>query len=139
MRLQWRPLIPGGHDPELIWGSILVLASVLGGAWLSLGIPTPLCPLHALSEIPCPTCGTTRAAGALLHGDMQAALINNPLMTAALLAAAVYVLYAAAVVIGRLPRIRIGALSSTEARMIRALAILLISANWLYLLCCKRN
>lgn len=107
---------------------------MLGGAWLSLGLPTPLCPLHALTEIPCPTCGSTRAASALLLGDLNTALIRNPLMTAALLAAVLYLLYAAVVVIGRLPRVRIESLSPTEARMIRVLAILLIAANWGYLI-----
>ena len=55
-------------------------------------------------------------------------------MAAALLAAAVYLLYAAVVIIGRLPRLRIEALSPTETRAIRVLAILLIAANWLYLI-----
>lgn len=134
MKLHWRPPIPGGHDPELIWGSLLILAAVLGDAWLSLGLPTPLCPLHAFCKIPCPTCGSTRAADALLHGDVKTAFIHNPLMAAALLAAAVYLLYAAVVIIGRLPRLRIEALSPTETRAIRVLAILLIAANWLYLI-----
>lgn len=134
MRLQWRPPIPGGDDPELIWGSLLLAAALLGAAWLSLGIPTPLCPLHALSEIPCPTCGTTRAAGALLHGDFKTALLFNPLTTAVFLAAALYVCYAAAVVVGRLPRIRIKSLSPTEACVISGMAIFLIAANWAYLL-----
>lgn len=134
MKLQLRPPIPGGRDPELLWGSVFLVAALLGTVWLSSGIPTPLCPLHALSGIPCPTCGSTRAAGALLHGDLKTALTHNPLMIVAFLAAALYVCYAAAVVVCRLPRIRIKSLSPTEARVIRALAIFLIAANWFYLL-----
>ena len=139
MNLRWRPPIPGGSDPELIWGTILLLAAVLGGSWLSLGLPTPLCPLHALGGIPCPTCGSTRAAGALLHGDVNIAFSYNPLMSAVFLGATLYVLYAAVVIIGRLPRLRLESLSPTEALVIRVLAILLIATNWLYLLLLGRN
>lgn len=133
MRLQLRPPIPGGRDHELMWGSLLLIAALLGAAWLSLGLPTPLCPLHALSGIPCPTCGTTRAASALLHGDISRALAWNPLTALALAFAALYVLYAAAVVIGKLPRLR-WEVSCAESRWIRIFAILLIAANWAYLL-----
>ena len=98
------------------------------------GFPTPLCPLHALSGIPCPTCGTTRAATALLHGDFKTPFLLNPLMAGSLMASGLYVVYAAVVVIGQLPRVRIESITLSEARMIRVLAILLIAANWLYLL-----
>lgn len=134
MRFHRRPLIPGGHDPELLWGSILFLAALLGTVWLASGIPTPLCPLHSLSGIPCPTCGTTRAAGALLHGDVKAAFIRNPLMTAVFLAAVLYIVYAAVVVIGRLPRPRWTTPSRTESYWIRISAIALIASNWVYLI-----
>jgi hypothetical protein len=39
------------------------------------------CPLHALTGIPCPTCGATRAASALAHGNVVAAFAWNPLAT----------------------------------------------------------
>lgn len=134
MRIHLRPPIPGGRDHELMWGSLLLIAALLGAAWLSLGLPTPLCPLHALSGIPCPTCGATRAAEALLHGDVNMSVTQNPLITAAVPAAALYVGYAAVVVIGRLPRFTIGSITTREARMMSALAIILIAANWAYLL-----
>jgi hypothetical protein len=139
VKLQLRPQIPGGDDPELLWGSILLLAALLGTVWLSSDFPTPLCPLHALSGIPCPTCGTTRAATALLHVDFKTAFLLNPLMAGSLMAAGLYVVYAAVVVIGRMPRARIESVTRSEARVIRVLAILLIAANWLYLVCPKRT
>jgi hypothetical protein len=55
------------------------------------------------------------------------------------MAAGLYVVYAAVVVIGRMPRVRIESVARSEARMIRALAIVLIAANWLYLLCPRRT
>lgn len=42
-------------------------------AWL------PKCPLHWLTGWHCPGCGSTRAAHALLHGDVGRAMANNPL------------------------------------------------------------
>jgi hypothetical protein len=43
------------------------------------------CPFLALTGLPCPTCGTTRAALALSHGHLAAAFAANPLAAAALL------------------------------------------------------
>ncbi|MFA7343710.1 MAG: DUF2752 domain-containing protein [Terrimicrobiaceae bacterium] len=37
------------------------------------------CGFHAMSGLPCPLCGGTRAARAVLHGDLQAAAYLNPL------------------------------------------------------------
>jgi len=37
------------------------------------------CPLRALTGIPCPTCGMTRAARLALHGDFTAATRMHPL------------------------------------------------------------
>lgn len=139
MRFQWRPPIPGGRDPELIWGSILAASALIAAIWLKLGLPTPLCPLHALSGIPCPTCGATRAVAALLHGEIARAIILNPLMTALLLGAALYVCYAAVVVLGRLPRLRWEPLTKTEANLARFAAMVLLATNWMYLLLAGRN
>lgn len=49
----------------------------------------PLCPLHALTGLWCPTCGVTRAAHQLLHGHVAAALRFNPLLVVLLPVAAV--------------------------------------------------
>ena len=134
MRLIRRPLIPGEPDPELLWGSVLGASALLGSLWLHAGLPTPLCPLHAVTGLPCPTCGSTRAASALVHGDLAAAVAWNPLMTLVMIGAALYVLYAAVVVIGNLPRLRWTPPSRSESRGIRIGVILLIAINWGYLI-----
>lgn len=51
----------------------------------------PPCPLHALTGLYCPGCGTTRALHELVHGHVGAALRLNVLMMAAL----PFLLYAA--------------------------------------------
>jgi hypothetical protein len=134
VRFHWRPLIPGEPDPELLWGSLLAASALIAAGWLISGLPTPLCPLHALTGIPCPTCGMTRATTALLHGHPVEALQWNPLMTLVLSGAALYVLYAAVVVIGKLPRLRWTPPSRSESQWIRISVILLIATNWAYLL-----
>jgi hypothetical protein len=44
----------------------------------------PPCPLHALTGLYCPGCGSTRALHALLQGDVPGALAMNPLLVVAL-------------------------------------------------------
>lgn len=41
--------------------------------------PYPACPLHSLTGLYCPGCGSTRAFAALLRGDVAGALMNNAL------------------------------------------------------------
>ena len=78
--------IAPGH--KLIrWGAAIGLPTALAAtlywinpveiAWL------PKCPLHQLTGWHCPGCGITRAAHALLHGDLSAALAMNPLVVVA--------------------------------------------------------
>ena len=38
------------------------------------------CPIHSLTGIFCPGCGSTRAARALLRGDLELAFHNNALL-----------------------------------------------------------
>jgi len=134
VRLIRRPLIPGEPDPELLWGSVLGASALIGSLWIHAGLPTPLCPLHAVTGLPCPTCGSTRAAIALVHGDLATALAWNPLMTLVMIGAALYVLYAAVVVIRNIPRLRWTPPSRSESRGIRIGVILLIAINWGYLI-----
>lgn len=44
----------------------------------------PRCGFHALSGLHCPGCGNTRASRALLHGDVGAAVRQNPLFVVGL-------------------------------------------------------
>ncbi|WP_408666325.1 DUF2752 domain-containing protein [Jatrophihabitans sp.] len=44
----------------------------------------PLCPLHAMTGLWCPFCGSTRASHALIHAELANALRYNALFVAAL-------------------------------------------------------
>jgi Protein of unknown function (DUF2752) len=49
------------------------------GAWPLLPVHPPFaCPLRALTGIPCPLCGMTRACVAAVHGHLGASLAFNP-------------------------------------------------------------
>ena len=72
--------LPFGRTPL---GATALRAGVAGAAVLVLGAvnlhrPTTLCPLRALTGIPCPICGTTTAGVRLGRGDVLGAVLANP-------------------------------------------------------------
>jgi hypothetical protein len=56
-----------------------VALGLVAAAFLLAWSDTPLCPTAFFLGIPCPGCGMTRAALALLHGDLRAAFGFHPL------------------------------------------------------------
>lgn len=42
------------------------------------GLPVDLCPLHALTHLPCPGCGMSRAISAISQGQLSVAAALNP-------------------------------------------------------------
>jgi len=105
---------------------------LLAAAWLGLGLPTPKCAFHQFTGLPCLTCGSTRAAGALLHGEGLAALRWNPLAAAGLLGMAAAWGYAAAVCLLGWRRFR-PKFSRATGWALRLLLVLVLLANWIYL------
>lgn len=69
--------------PVLTAGAALAAAAAL---WLfdPNAHRIPLCPLHAMTGLWCPFCGSTRASHALIHAEPAAALHHNALFVAAL-------------------------------------------------------
>lgn len=53
------------------FGAAAVLARDLGGLHL-------VCPLRALTDVPCPGCGMTSVASSLAQGDVAGALQHDP-------------------------------------------------------------
>ncbi len=124
----------GELDHELIWSSVSLVSLGCLLAWLRLGLPFLSCPFHDLTGFPCLTCGATRCFIQLCHGHFSAALRWNPGVFASLAALAAYDLYAMTVLALRLPRLRLGPVSSKTSRALRVLALVLIASNWIYLL-----
>jgi hypothetical protein len=81
----------------------------------------------------------TRGLGCLFRGNLEAAFLFNPLGMLLLLAAVGYILYAAIVVIGRLPRLRWEPLSKNVVTCLRIAVALLIVGNWIYLIARERS
>ena len=116
----------------IIFGGIVLLA-LLAGRFLPVLALAPSCAFKALTGVPCPTCASTRSIVYLSHGDVASAFFMNPLVLAGALAALVYLFYSLFTLFFDVPRIVV-ALSGEEKDRIRALAVLLILANWLYLI-----
>jgi hypothetical protein len=118
--------------PERI-GGFGVLAGAAAAVWPVFtgrtGVALP-CPLRTLTGVPCPACGLTTAAVALVRGETGAAFGANPL---------IFGLAALAVAVGPLVALRaVGVLqnpdpwSATRRRRTGWLTGLLAVASWLF-------
>lgn len=134
MRLVSRRLAPGEFDHELVWLAVSVAAIVAGAGWLWLGLGWSRCPLLALTGYPCLTCGATRCAIAFGHGHFSQAWLWNPLALLGICGLLLFDLYAAIVLVVRLPRFRLTNWTRTEKNVVRIAVIALVLANWIYLL-----
>lgn len=134
MRLVFQRLRPGETDWEAIWGGVLGVGLIAGALWMRIGLPLPKCVIFGLTGIPCLSCGGTRTARALLAGDPMTAIQTNPLVAVGLLAAGVFTMYAAVVVLARLPRLRITDVSASTKRALRIVIPVCLAAAWIYLI-----
>lgn len=86
MPIRWRRTGRQDRGPAVV----LALAGVGAAAALALapGLArfAPACVFHALTGLPCPSCGATRAVVALAGGDVGVAFGFNPLVTLGVLA-----------------------------------------------------
>lgn len=65
-------------DPRCRRGRVLRVIALVS-PFVSTGVlGIPVCPWAIATGRPCPGCGMTRAAGALAHGDIEAAIAMNP-------------------------------------------------------------
>ncbi|RYD71796.1 MAG: DUF2752 domain-containing protein [Verrucomicrobiaceae bacterium] len=99
-----------------------------------MGRTFPPCAFHALTGWACPSCGMTRATLKLLAGDIPAAFAFNPLYVLGLLALATFNLYAITVLVGKLPRLRVGTLPPCAGAWFRWVIVAAILGNWGWLL-----
>jgi uncharacterized protein DUF2752 len=134
MQVSYRHLRPNETDHELIWLTVSLGSLGVAALWLWLGLPWPRCVLHDLTGLPCVTCGATRSAIEFFHGHFVAALNRNPLVFVALCGVVAFDLYAFAVVATRAPRLRFVCRNQAERQYARAILIVALALNWIYLL-----
>ena len=132
--MTWRRLRPGETDHEALWLGVSLTSLATAWLWLRLDLPLPRCAFHDVTGCACPACGTTRCVRMALRADFSAAFSINPLAFCALGAAAIYDVYAAAVLGLRLPRLRGDALPAWVGKAARIGAVTAIAANWVWLL-----
>jgi hypothetical protein len=134
MRVRW---VPCARVPRPLWAVVLVCAWI--GAVLAValahqtrpsdGTGPLLCNFKRFSGMPCPTCGGTRAAMAVLGGDPLAALMLNPLVAAG----GVFLLFVLVIRVAtaRTPQIQT---SRRGWLLIAAGVCLVLAANWWYVI-----
>jgi hypothetical protein len=131
-RLVSRPGPPLG----LIFGATGAVATLAVGLLRLDRLEMALCYVKALSGLPCPTCGSTRALGRLFALDVPGAFAMNPLVALGALGLAAW----AVADLALLPRRR--ALSVEVApplgSALRVAAVAVLLANWAYLLAAGR-
>src|SRR5258705_11475 len=127
---QWRRLAVGELNHEGLWLAVGAGAAAMTALGARLGLQPPRCVFHAVTGYPCPGCGSTRAMRQLWHGHVSTARWFNPLMTVAAFAGLAWALYAAAVLMGGWPRLRVGPVSPGGARAVRIGVVAAVLANW---------
>lgn len=118
----------------LLWGGVAVALVALSPLASGLAAAAPACPLKTFTGLPCPGCGTTRAALALGRLDVVGAFAVSPLA-----AAGWTLLVAGGLVAGTLALAgrELPAPSRLDGRRLWAWRVAVVTAvmgNWLYML-----
>ncbi len=131
MRFVLNKRVPGRIEFGIIYGGIALLA-LFAGRFLPVLVFAPSCVFRRVTGLPCPTCGSTRSIVFLAQGDITSAFFMNPLVGACAIAAVLFLLYSLFTLVFDVPRIGV-VLSESEKDRLRALVVLLVLLNWLYL------
>ena len=70
-----------GRQLAFLWGGAALFCAAAVPFARDLAAGAPACAFRAITGVPCPTCGGTRALLALARLDLGAALAWNPLVT----------------------------------------------------------
>jgi hypothetical protein len=114
-----------------LWLVAAASAVVLKPLWLAIVPLLRPCVFRSLTGIPCPTCGTTRAATAFLDGNLLAAFTSNPLAT---VAGSVFIFGAPLAALWAVMRWPVPEIPSPLHVWMRAGVIGLLAVNWIYLI-----
>jgi hypothetical protein len=123
---------PPRSPVHIAWGIIVILAILLVRIFSNLLPLIPPCIFRLVTGIPCLTCGGTRCIVALSNFDIAASFHYNPLIMLTLIG---LILFSLIIFAGIIFRRRLAiTLSPLEKRGLRISAILLVAANWVYLI-----
>ena len=114
-----------------LWAAAAVLALALRPLWVAVAPLLGGCTFRRLTGVPCPTCGTTRSALAILDLDLAAAWATNPLAT---LVGALFILGGLASLVLLLLRRPLPRWTVRWNRCRTAAILIAIVANWAYLI-----
>lgn len=114
----------------LLWGAVALSLIGLAPMARRAAALLPECPFRWLTEMPCPTCGTTRALLALLRFEPLEALAFNPLGTLAAVGLVSGGLVAGAAAIAGRP---LAPPPVGRAPALRLSIVVAALANWVYL------
>jgi len=89
------------------------------------------CPFKMLTHLPCPTCGMTRTALLMQEGHFAQAFSVSFLFPILYFSALLFALYSAAVLLFRLPRIRLSNTAIRTQRILAALFCFIVLCNWI--------
>lgn len=121
------------RELALLWCAAALGTLALAPLWPALTSLLRPCAFRAFTGLPCPSCGTTRAALAVLDGDLGAAWAVNPLATIAFLAFVAGGLVAPVWVWAGGPLPQPG---PRAWRLVAVVLLLTALGNWGYLLLC---
>jgi uncharacterized protein DUF2752 len=128
--------VPGAVPLGAILAGTLVLAAAAVGLLHLDALPFTVCLFKLMTGFPCLTCGTTRALGRLVHGDLYGAWLMNPLAASGALA---LVPWAAADLLLMIRGRALGVeLAPAAARAARVAVVAAALANWAYLVAAGR-
>lgn len=129
-----RPKQGALSDPELIWGSLGLMVLLTARFMPTKLMSLYACPFRTLTGIPCFSCGMTRTFRFMARLEPGKALRLNPLGTALFVFVAVFVLYAAVVLLFRLPRVRFTIKHAWMKWALRLGIPAVVIANWIYVM-----
>ena len=133
MRVVARPLAPNEIDHELVFLCASLGVFGIAVTWFLLKLPWPICFFHAVTGHPCLTCGATRSAIALFHGNFVASWKWNPLAFLTYMTMSIFDAYALVAVVKHTRRLRF-IVSAREKSCLRIAVVMLLFANWTYVL-----
>jgi hypothetical protein len=129
-----RPLAPKEADFEFLFLVVSTVGAASSFVWLASGWPWPGCWFRRLTGLPCPTCGATRSALSLAHGELAAAWGHNPLIFLCYAGTIILDLYCLGVLLFQFPRVRLTVLPTHVKRCLGVFVFAAVALNWVYLL-----